>query len=79
MAEKAAALVDAVAGSNHGFTDGNKRTAFICVNILLNNSGYLFVDDVSNTHVEELMIRVATHDISFSELVRWFRDRIVYR
>jgi death on curing protein len=77
MPAKAAALVDAVAGSNHGFTDGNKRTAFICVNILLDNSGYRFSDAVSDMHVEELMIRVATHDISFPELVRWFRDRIV--
>jgi death-on-curing protein len=76
MSEKAAALVDAIAGSNHGFTDGNKRTAFICVNILLDNSGYRFADDVSDTQVEELMIRVATHDIGFGELVRWFRDRI---
>jgi death on curing protein len=79
MPEKAAALVDAVAGWNHGFTDGNKRTAFICVNILLDNSGYNFATQVSDTDVEELMVRVATHNIVFSELVRWFRDRIARR
>jgi death on curing protein len=76
MPEKAAALVEALAGRNHGFTDGNKRTAFICVNILLNNSGWQFTDRVSDTEIEEIMVRIAIPNIGFEELVSWFRERI---
>jgi len=76
IAEKAAALTEAVAGRNHGFTDGNKRTAVICVGILLNNSGYQFSDLVDDDEIEEVMLRVAGSEISFQELVTWFRQGI---
>jgi death-on-curing protein len=76
LAEKAAALVDAIAGRNHGFTDGNKRTALICVNILLNNSSYQISENVTDVDVEELMLRVARNEMDFSQLAQWFRDNI---
>lgn len=39
IAKKAAALVQSLA-SNHGFIDGNKRTALLMMNLLLLRSGY---------------------------------------
>ncbi|MCY4096130.1 MAG: type II toxin-antitoxin system death-on-curing family toxin [Gammaproteobacteria bacterium] len=45
--EKAAALVESVI-QNHGFVDGNKRTALYLVHILAERSGYnLEADDES--------------------------------
>lgn len=38
IAKKAAALLESLVG-NHGFIDGNKRTAIHMVGILLENSG----------------------------------------
>ena len=42
--EKAAALVHGVV-CNHGFADGNKRTALYLVELLVQRSGYEFVED----------------------------------
>jgi death-on-curing protein len=75
--QKAAALVEALAGRNHGFVDGNKRTAFICMNILLNNSGYRLADLVTDREVEEIMVAVAQSEFEFLRLVEWFKARIV--
>ena len=75
--QKAAALVEALAGRNHGFVDGNKRTAFICMNILLNNSGYGLSDAVTNAAVEEMMVAVAEGRLPTRPLTSWFKSRIV--
>ncbi len=54
--------------SNHGFADGNKRTAWLLVEILIERSGYML-----NIHddepVDDLVVAVANNDISFDELV----------
>jgi death-on-curing protein len=42
--EKAAALTEALA-RNHGFVDGNKRTAVYAMDLLLTRSGYKLRDD----------------------------------
>jgi len=39
MSRKAAALTESLV-KNHGFVDGNKRTALLCVSALLDRSGY---------------------------------------
>ena len=44
---------------NHPFVDGNKRTAFISVMVLLERSGWTLTLDVSDTDVEDLMVRIA--------------------
>jgi death-on-curing protein len=77
IAEKAAALTEAVAGNNHGFTDGNKRTAVICVGILLERSGYQFANDVSNEEVENMVLRVANSEFLLNDLKAWFQHKIV--
>ena len=44
LAEKAAALLESMVG-NHGFADGNKRTAVLLVCILIDLVCILIVDD----------------------------------
>ncbi len=76
--KKAAALLHSVA-SNHGFTDGNKRTAFILFHLFLENSGYEIESQshlTAEDEVEHLIMDVVTKFIDFDELVVWIKKRI---
>jgi death-on-curing protein len=79
IARKAAALVESVA-TNHGFADGNKRTAVILTHLLLRKSGYELVplgtDASLDIEVETIVLSVVNRDVSFEDLVGWFRARI---
>ena len=76
---KAAALVESMAG-NHGFTDGNKRTTLLLLNLLLERSGYRLTpsegDGSIQKEVEYMILDVARKQLSFDDLVEWFRKRI---
>lgn len=74
---KAAALVESLAG-NHGFVDGNKRTAFLVLDLFLARSGYRLhdPDGTSDRAVERLILQVVSKRISRDELVNWFSRRI---
>ena len=80
LATKAAALLQSLAG-NHGFADGNKRTAVILVDMLISKSGFRLVsrdpDENMDTAVEELVIAVVTHQLNFEQLCNWFEARLV--
>ena len=71
--QKAAALVHGIV-SNHGFTDGNKRTALFLVELLVQRSGYVFIenDDV----VADTITSVARGEIGYEKLAEWFRERL---
>ena len=60
---------------NHGFMDGNKRTAWIAARLFLADNGYRLrfqpVDAI------QLMEGVAGGVIGEDELAHWFRDRLV--
>ena len=77
--EKAAALVESLA-SNHGFADGNKRTAIILMHMLITKSDYrlVSVDDQESLEraAEQMVLDVVNHDLPFDLLVEWFRLRI---
>src|SRR5581483_9899442 len=77
--QKAAALVESVA-ANHGFADGNKRTALILVYTLLERSGFelcpLLASESLNEAVEELILGVAEGKMPFDDMVHWFKSRI---
>jgi death on curing protein len=76
--KKAAALVHSLT-LNHGFVDGNKRTAVYMLAELLLNSGYtlLFEDmDLLNDEVETMVLAVAEHRMSFDDIVRWVGRRL---
>lgn len=63
---------------NHGFVDGNKRTAWVLVEVLIDRSGYrLAIPD--DEPVDDLVVAVAAGEIGFQELVDWFRARLERR
>jgi death-on-curing protein len=60
---------------NHGFVDGNKRTAWLLVEILIDRSGYqLNIPD--DEPVDDLVVAVAAREIEFDQLVSWFNTRL---
>lgn len=72
---KSAALLHALV-QNHGFTDGNKRTALIVRLLMIERSGWslrLGPDE----RIDDLVVGVAAGDNSFDELCAWFRPRIM--
>ncbi len=72
--EKVAALIHGVV-FNHGFVDGNKRTALYLADLLIYNSGYvLLVDD--NIMVKAISA-VARREMSLEELSEWLYPKIV--
>lgn len=60
---------------NHGFVDGNKRTAWLLVEILVDRSGYrLEIDD--EEPIDDLVVAVAASELSFEGLHDWFKLRL---
>ena len=75
IAAKSAALLESVV-NNHGFVDGNKRTAWILVEILIQRSKYrLLIDD--DEPIDDLVVSVAKSDLNFDQLLDWFEMRLV--
>ena len=72
--EKAAALLHGVV-CNHGFIDANKRTALYLVELLVQRSGYEFVE--TDAEVVETILAVARGEMGYDELTDWFSGRIV--
>ena len=60
---------------NHGFADGNKRTALYLVELLVQRSGYEFVED--DDVVADTITSVARGDTDYEDLAEWFRERLV--
>ena len=59
---------------NHGFVDGNKRTAFVVANVFLLDQGYELI--ASDQEAVTVMLAVAAGEISEAELAVWFRGYI---
>ena len=71
--QKAAALVHGVV-TNHGFVDGNKRTALYLVELLAVRSGYrLAVEDLV---VADAVTDVARGELGYDALATWFEERL---
>jgi death on curing protein len=73
-ARLAAAYAFAIA-RNHGFVDGNKRTAWVAARVFLADNGYRLVFDAVDA--VKTMEAVAAGTLSESDLAEWFRIRIV--
>ena len=73
--QKAAALAESLV-RNHGFIDGNKRTAFIILFLFVLRSGYRFKPG-SSEELEDLIVRVADLRPPQDELVAWFKARLI--
>lgn len=74
IAELAAAYMYGIATS-HGFTDGNKRTAWVIGRLFLaiNNEKLVF-NDIDAIH---FMLNVAAGNITEPHVADWIRQRIV--
>ncbi|MCY4596914.1 MAG: type II toxin-antitoxin system death-on-curing family toxin [Bryobacterales bacterium] len=71
--QKAAALVHGVV-SNHGFVDGNKRTALYLVDLLVRRSGYSLNE--RDEVIVETLVAVARGEMGYDDLADWFRQRL---
>ncbi len=74
----AAALAAAYAyglARNHGFVDGNKRTAWVTARLFLslNSTPIRFTPD----DAADIMEQMAAGHVSEEALAQWFRDRIL--
>jgi len=73
----AAALAAAYAfglARNHGFADGNKRTAWVVARLFLSDNGYQLSFDPRDAVTT--METVAGGGLDESALVTWFRERL---
>ena len=60
---------------NHGFVDGNKRTAWIVARLFLADNGHALAFEVDDA--VQIMEQVAGSEISENELAQWLRERLV--
>jgi death-on-curing protein len=77
--KKAAALIHSLI-LNHGFLDGNKRTAVYMLAILLFASGYSLrfnSAELLNVEVEAMILDVAEHRMTFDQIVSWIKIRLI--
>ena len=58
--------------SNHGFVDGNKRTAYVVAETFLDLNGYAM--DAPDDAVVKTMLAVASGDLPEEQLAKWFRS-----
>ena len=75
--QKAAALVESLV-QNHGFIDGNKRTAFIVTRLFLERSGYMLngILDPPDVELEHLIVGIAGAHPLQEPIADWFRRRL---
>lgn len=60
---------------NHGFTDGNKRTAWVVARLSLADNGYQLRFDAAEA--VRTVEAVAAGAFGEAELATWFRDRLL--
>jgi death-on-curing protein len=72
--EKAAALIESLI-KNHPFIDGNKRTGYVTMRILLKKNQ----KDVKATEEEkyEFVIRIAAGESEFEEIKQWIEEKLI--
>lgn len=57
---------------NHGFLDGNKRTAYVVAETFLDLNGYAV--EASDEEVVSTMLAVASGVMAGAQLAKWFRS-----
>ncbi|MBW3070013.1 MULTISPECIES: type II toxin-antitoxin system death-on-curing family toxin [unclassified Actinomyces] len=76
LAGRAAALLDAI-NQAHAFTDGNKRTAWMCLVYFLARSGYSIRAD--DAEAEALVLAVVKGDVELDFVSSWIAARLSVR
>ncbi len=64
---------------NHGFSDGNKRTAVLLTIDMIDRSGYKLKPlgrEHLDTEIGNMVLRVVNNEMNFEEIKKWFRLRI---
>lgn len=61
--------------NNHPFVDGNKRLAFLAMEMFLGLNGLAI--EASNMEIIELMLAVADRRCDEEQLIRWLREHTV--
>jgi death-on-curing protein len=75
---KGAALLESLA-KNHGFVDGNKRTAILMLSLLVINSGYDFhfeSNETANDSLEVLVLDIVERRMTYAQVVSWLRKHV---
>ena len=71
--EKAAAIFESIL-INHPFLDGNKRTAYVLMKLILLEDGLAIYADQDEKY--QIVISASKGDIRFAEIVKWLQNRI---
>ncbi|MFO6465440.1 type II toxin-antitoxin system death-on-curing family toxin [Jannaschia sp. KMU-145] len=71
----AAALLESMV-KNHGFADGNKRSAWLLTEMMIDRSSYR-LDIPDDERVDDLVVALAEGSADFEEARTWFADRLV--
>ncbi|MBS1509428.1 MAG: type II toxin-antitoxin system death-on-curing family toxin [Bacteroidetes bacterium] len=72
--EKAAAIAESII-INHPFIDGNKRTGFLAMFAILNESKLNF--KAANEDIYLLILRISTGEIKFEVIVKWLIENTI--
>ncbi|MGH7764176.1 MAG: type II toxin-antitoxin system death-on-curing family toxin [Candidatus Dormibacteraceae bacterium] len=70
--KRAAALAESIV-LNHGFVDGNKRTAMYAMAAWLEGEGHTI--EAKRGELRELALSIATRKITVQEIASWLRER----
>lgn len=71
--EKAAAIFESIV-SNHPFIDGNKRTAYVLMRLILKNNKLDLQVDQNNKY--DFVIKAAKGELSFEKIKLWIRENL---
>jgi death on curing protein len=70
--KRAAALAESLA-LNHGFVDGNKRTAMYTMAAWLEREGYVI--EAARGELRDLALAIASHELSMEQIAAWLEQR----
>src|SRR6202162_3798288 len=70
--KRAAALVESLV-LNHGFVDGNKRTAMYAMAAWLEREGYII--EAERGGLRDLALAIGSHELNTDQIVAWLEQR----
>jgi len=73
-AEKAGAMVESIV-KNHPFVDGNKRTGYVLMRLLLMQAGRGL--RATQDEKYDFVIRTASGQVAFPEIVGWTQNKLI--
>ncbi len=72
--EKAAAILESIV-KNHPFVDGNKRTGYVLMRLLLMHAGQDIL--ASQDEKYDFVIQVASGELDFDGIKSWLKSRLL--